>query len=85
LKKITVLSTGCCDSLFQTENEHISAREDAELYELEQISDLEKVYSYGIMELPAMLVEDETLIVGERSHGEVMQEIDKLLAKPETV
>ena len=79
MKSIKVLSTGCCDSLFQTVRNHIQARADAQHFEVEQITDLEKVYSYGVMDLPAILVEDEALIVGERSKDELLEEIHKLL------
>lgn len=76
MKRIKVLGTGCksCHALWKAAKEAVS-RLDTEA-EVEYITDMETIMAYGVMRMPALVVE-ETVV----SMGKVLKasDIEKLL------
>ena len=65
MKKILILGTGCskCEKLF--ENAQAAVAECGAEYELEKISDIEKIVDFGVMMTPALVIEGEVKAVGK--------------------
>jgi small redox-active disulfide protein 2 len=78
IKNVKVLGGGCrrCEELLDNTNKALSTMGISP--EVEYITDMEKVMSYGIMSMPALVVNDKVA-----SMGKVMKpsEIEKLLGK----
>ncbi len=75
---IKVLGAGCtnCEALLKATKEAVANKGiDAEI---EYVTDLEKIMNYGVMNMPAMLVDGKTV-----SAGKVLKvkEIEKLIIK----
>ncbi len=80
MRNIKVLDTGCCDSLINTVKNHIASKESSGKYEITHITDLPEIYKYGITELPAILIDDETVIVvGELSNEQILEKLDDVI------
>lgn len=65
MKKIQVLGTGCpkCRKLAEFADE--AARELKIEYELEKVTDLNEIMSFGVMVTPALAVNGEVKIAGK--------------------
>lgn len=65
MKKIQVLGTGCpkCRKLAELADE--AARELKIEYELEKVTDLNEILSFGVMVTPALAVDGEVKIAGK--------------------
>jgi small redox-active disulfide protein 2 len=65
MKKIEILGTGCkkCNDLAEI------TKKTAELtgieYELEKVTDIQKIMEYGVMTTPALVVDGEVKIMGK--------------------
>ncbi len=75
---IKVLGAGCtnCEALLKATKEAVANKGiDAEI---EYVTDLEKIMNYGVMNMPALLVDGKTV-----SAGKVLKvkEIEKLIIK----
>jgi small redox-active disulfide protein 2 len=75
---IKVLGAGCtnCEALLKATKEAVANKGiDAEI---EYVTDLEKIMNYGVMSMPALLVDGKTV-----SAGKVLKvkEIEKLIIK----
>ena len=65
MKKLQVLGPGCakCEELAKrTENAAKAAGLD---YELEKVTDLHRIMSFGVMMTPALVVDGEVKVVGK--------------------
>ena len=63
--KIQILGTGCpkCNKL--TETAEAAAKELGIDYDLEKVTDIEQILSFGIMMTPALVVDGQVKIVGK--------------------
>lgn len=65
MKKLQVLGTGCpkCERLAQ--NAETAAKELGIEYEIEKVTDINKIMQFGVMMTPALAVEGEVKVVGK--------------------
>jgi small redox-active disulfide protein 2 len=65
MKKIEILGTGCqkCVKLAKNAEEAVKAGGDE--YEIEKITDLKKIMSYGVMMTPGLVVDGKVVSVGK--------------------
>jgi len=63
--KIQILGTGCpkCQKLAQ--HAEAAAKELGVTYELEKITDLQRIMAFGVMTTPALVVEGVVKVVGK--------------------
>ena len=76
VKKIQILGTGCpkCEKL--AENAEVAAKQAGIPYELEKVTDINRILAFGIMMPPALAVDGVVKVVGKLPSPE---EIKKLL------
>ncbi len=80
MKNIKVLDTGCCDSLISAVKKHIASKENSDKYGITHVTDLPEIYKHGVTELPALVIDDETVIVvGELNNEQVLEKLDDVL------
>lgn len=75
--KIQILGTGCPKCKTLAENAETAAKELGLDYELEKITDINKIMGFGVMMTPALAVDGKVKIVGKVATPE---DIKKLLA-----
>ncbi len=65
MKKIQVLGTGCpkCNKLYQAAEQ--AAKEMAIEYQLEKVSDINDIMSFGVMITPALVIDGEVKVAGK--------------------
>ena len=70
---IEVLGPGCqkCDALYRRAEQ--AARELGIEYELEKVSDVEKLLSYGVMSTPALVVNGVLKVAGRVPSAEMLK------------
>ncbi|HOK39741.1 MAG TPA: thioredoxin family protein [bacterium] len=73
--KISILGTGCPKCKQLTENAEKAAKEAGIEYEIEKVTDINKIMDYGVMITPAIAINGEV-----KSAGKVLsvEEIKKL-------
>jgi small redox-active disulfide protein 2 len=77
MKKLQILGTGCpkCQKLAaQTET---AAQEMGLAYELEKVTDIDQIISFGVMMTPALAVDGQVKVMGKVPS---VAEIQKMLA-----
>jgi small redox-active disulfide protein 2 len=76
MKKIEILGTGCqkCVKLAKNAEEAVQNKEIE--YEIEKVTDLKKIMSYGVMMTPGLVVDGKVVSVGKVLS---VEEIKKLL------
>lgn len=64
MKKIEILGTGCpkCKKLFEAVDQ--AAKEMGFEYTIEKVEDIHKILKYGIMVIPALVVDGELQFAG---------------------
>ncbi len=62
---IKILSTGCKCSLEQFENVKKAVEELGISVEAEHITDMEKIMAYGVMSMPAIVVNEKVISMGK--------------------
>ena len=75
--KIQILGTGCPKCRRLAENAEAAARELGIEYELQKVTDINEIMSFGVMMTPALAVDGKVKAVGKVLSPE---EIKKLLA-----
>ncbi len=77
MKKIQILGTGCakCNNLRETAEK--AAQELGLPYELEKVTDLPKIMSFGVMSTPALVVDGVVKVSGKVPS---VEDVKKLLA-----
>jgi len=65
MKKLQVLGTGCAKCTRLAEQTEAAARELGMEFELEKVTDIEKILSFGVMMTPALLVDGNIKIAGK--------------------
>jgi small redox-active disulfide protein 2 len=62
--KIQILGTGCAKCKKLTEQAETAAKELGIAYELEKVTDIEKIMSFGVMSTPALAINDQVKVSG---------------------
>ena len=77
MRKLQILGTGCakCNALMAATEK--AAQEPGVPYEIEKISDLNKIMSFGVMLTPALVVDGAVKVSGKVP---AVEEIKRLLA-----
>ena len=77
MRKLQILGTGCakCNALMAATEK--AAQEAGVPYEIEKISDLNKIMSFGVMLTPALVVDGAVKVSGKVP---AVEEIKRLLA-----
>jgi len=76
VKTLQILGTGCPKCKKLAENAEAAARELGVEYELEKVTDINKIMGYGVMMTPALVVGGEVKIVGKMAS---VEEIKRLI------
>ncbi|HOJ71688.1 MAG TPA: thioredoxin family protein [Syntrophorhabdaceae bacterium] len=76
--KIQILGTGCPKCIKLTENAEKAARELGVDFEIEKITDINKIMDLGVMMTPGLAIEGEVKSVGKVLSPE---EIKKIISK----
>jgi len=73
--KIQVLGTGCPNCNKLAENAEAAARELGIDYEIEKVTDLKEIMSFGVMMTPALAVDGEVKVAGKVLSSHDIKEI----------
>lgn len=65
MKKIQILGTGCPKCRKLTENAEIAAKDLGIEYEIEKVSDINKIMEFGVMMTPPLAVDGEVKVAGK--------------------
>lgn len=65
MKKIQILGTGCPKCKQLTENAENAAKELGIEYQIEKVTDINKIMDFGVMMTPALAVDGEVKSVGK--------------------
>ena len=65
MKKIQILGTGCPKCKKLTENAESAAKELGVEYEIEKVTDINKIMKFGVMMTPALAVDGQVKSVGK--------------------
>ena len=76
MKKIEILGTGCQKCMKLAKNAEDAAKAKGGEYEVEKVTDLTRIMSYGVMMTPGLVVDGKVKSVGKVLTNE---EIEKLL------
>ena len=76
MKKIQILGTGCPKCMKLTANAQEAARQAGIEFEIEKVTEINKVMSYGVMMTPALAIDGQVKSVGKVLSPE---EVKKLL------
>lgn len=76
MKKIKILGTGCAKCTRLMENTEKAAKRLGIEYEIEKVSDINAIMSYGVMSTPALVLDDKVKVVGKAPSPE---DIEKML------
>ena len=77
MKKIQILGTGCPKCKKLTENAENAAKELGIEYEIEKVTDINKIMDFGVMMTPALAVDGEVKVVGKVASVEEIKEFIK--------
>jgi small redox-active disulfide protein 2 len=65
MKKLQVLGTGCPKCKKLAENTEVAAKELEIEYELEKVTDINQIMSFGVAMTPALAVDGEVKVAGK--------------------
>jgi len=77
MKKIQILGTGCPKCKKLAENAEAAAKELEIEFEIEKVTDINEIMSFGVMVTPALAVDGEVKVVGKVPSPD---EINRMLA-----
>jgi|UniRef100_A0A7V6DPG3 small redox-active disulfide protein 2 len=77
MKKVQILGPGCPKCVELTKRTEEAAKAVGGEIEVEKVSDLSKIMSYGVMMTPALVVDGEVKVVGKVPS---VDEIKKMIA-----
>lgn len=77
MKKIQILGTGCPKCRKLTETAETAANELGLAYELEKVTEIDRIMSFGVMFTPALVVDGQVKIAGRVPS---VEDVKKLLA-----
>ena len=64
MKKLQILGTGCPKCRKLTANADVAAKELGVDYELEKVTDINEIMTFGVMITPALVVDGEVKVAG---------------------
>jgi small redox-active disulfide protein 2 len=64
MKTLQILGTGCSKCKKLTELTEIAAKESGIEYQLEKVTDIDRIVSFGVMATPALVVDGEIKVAG---------------------
>lgn len=76
MKSIKILGTGCAKCAKLMENTEKAAKKLGIEYEIQKVSDVKEIMSYGVMSTPALVLDGAVKVVGKVPAPE---EIEKIL------
>jgi thioredoxin 1 len=65
MKKLKILGTGCAKCAALAANTEAAAKELGVAYELEKVTDLQRIMAFGVMTTPALVVDDVVRVAGK--------------------
>ena len=65
MKKVQILGTGCPKCKKLAENVEIAAKALGIEYEIEKVTDINKIMKFGVMMTPALAVDGKVKIIGK--------------------
>ncbi len=77
MKKIQILGTGCPKCRKLTETAEAAAKALGLSYEIEKVTEIDRIMSFGVMFTPALVVDGQVKIAGRVP---AVEEVKKLLA-----
>lgn len=77
--KVEILGTGCpaCRSMYN-EVTLIVTRNGWEI-QIEYVQDIERILSYRVMGLPALVIDEKVVLVGHRGPGKIEEKLKECL------
>ena len=75
--KIQILGTGCPKCKALAEAAETAAKNLGSSYEIEKVTDIAQIVSFGVMMTPALVVDGEVKIVGKIPAADEMKELLK--------
>lgn len=75
--KIQILGTGCPKCKQLTESADKAASEMGLQYEIEKVTDINQIMSFGVMMTPALVVDGEVKVVGKVPSASELKEMLK--------
>jgi len=75
MKKLQILGTGCPKCKKLTEHAETAAKELGIEYEIEKVTDINKILEFGVMMTPALAVDGEVKVVGKVPSVEEIKEL----------
>jgi len=75
MKKLQIFGTGCPKCKKLTENAETAARELGIDYEIEKVTDINDIISFGVMMTPALAVDGKVKVVGKVASVEEIKKI----------
>jgi small redox-active disulfide protein 2 len=73
--KLQILGTGCPKCRLLTEHAERAARELGLDYELEKVTDIEKIFEFGVVATPALVVDGEIKVFGHVPSATKLKEL----------
>jgi small redox-active disulfide protein 2 len=67
MKKIQILGTGCPKCKKLAENAEAAAKDLGIEYDIEKVTNINEIMSFGVMMTPALIVDGEVKVVGKVS------------------
>jgi len=65
MKKIQILGTGCPKCKALTQNAETAAKQLGIEYQIEKVTDINKIMKFGIMMTPALAIDGQVKVVGK--------------------
>ena len=75
--KIQILGTGCPKCKQLAENAEAAAKELGIDFELEKVTSITDIMSFGVMMTPALVIDGEVKIAGKVPNAEAIKELPK--------
>jgi len=75
MTKLQILGTGCPKCIKLMQQAESAARELGIEYEIEKVTDIEKIMSFGVMMTPALVVDGKVKVVGKVPSVEEIKEM----------
>jgi len=75
MKKIQVLGTGCAKCAKLAENAAEAIRQSQTEAEIEKVTDINKIVSFGVMATPALAVDGQVKVVGKVATPDEIKEL----------
>ncbi len=81
-KKIQILGTGCPKCKLLAEHAETAARELGLDFEIEKVTEIDQIFSFGVVATPALVVDGEIKVFG---HVPTTARLKEMLASPGAV